>query len=53
MNYTFKSYELGCYYYDEKNKSWTTTGCTVSCLFLQFFLRFLLQFYELVMEMLM
>ena len=29
MNYTFKSYEIGCYYYDEGNKSWTTQGCTV------------------------
>lgn len=31
MNYTFKSYELGCYYYDEVNKSWTSAGCTVCC----------------------
>ncbi|CAB4014041.1 Hypothetical predicted protein, partial [Paramuricea clavata] len=28
MNYTFKSYEIGCYYYDEGNKSWTSRGCT-------------------------
>ena len=29
MNYTFHSHEIGCYYYDEGNKSWTTYGCTV------------------------
>ena len=29
MNYTFKSHEIGCYFYDEGNQSWTTYGCTV------------------------
>lgn len=28
-NYTFISYQIGCHYYNEMNKSWTTDGCKV------------------------
>ena len=30
VNYTFRSYEIGCYYWDEEKEVWTTKGCTVS-----------------------
>ena len=34
MNYTFRPYEIGCYYYDEGNRSWTTQGCSVGSHFM-------------------
>lgn len=30
VNYTFTSYEVGCYYWSDHKSEWTTSGCTVS-----------------------